>query len=454
MKIPRIMIAAPSSGSGKTLVTCGILKALQKRGQRPVSFKCGPDFIDPMFHERVLGVPADNLDLFLCGREKTMQILRQHYKQADIAVMEGVMGYYDGWSLDTDNGSSFAVAALTETPVILVISCKGMGLSIVPMIEGFMNFREGSRISGVILNGISKMLFMRLKELIESRLPLPVIGYVPVLEELHFDSRHLGLVMPGEVKEIETQLELLGTVIEETVDMDKLLEIANKADKILQKDTVPERNSGGSKKPVQIAVARDDAFCFYYKANLELLKQLGCELVPFSPLTDKKLPAHVQGLLLGGGYPELYAKELSENRSMLCSMRDVLHRGLPCIAECGGFMYLHEEMESKEGNLYPLTGIVKGRAFRTKKLVRFGYITITAQEDQVYQKAGERLRAHEFHYWDSTDSGSCYLAEKPDGKRKWNCIHVDGNLFAGYPHIHLCSNQTFAQKFVEVCSRW
>lgn len=238
------------------------------------------------------------------------------------------------------------------------------------------------------------------------------------------------------------------------MDLNLLLQIAGRARGIPPLESnlqIPVPKDG---VPVRIAVATDAAFCFYYKANLEFLERLGCELVSFSPLTDKALPADIQGLLLGGGYPELYAKELSDNSSMRNSIKSAIESGLPCIAECGGFMYLHEEMENREGSVYAMAGVISGRAFPTEKLVRFGYVTLTAQEDQTYQKAGECLKAHEFHYWDSTDSGAAYLAVKPDGKRQWNCIHVCGNLFAGYPHIHFCSNPGFAQKFAAVCAKY
>lgn len=451
MKLPRIMIAAPGSGSGKTTVTCAVLKALKDSGCNPVSSKCGPDYIDPMFHTAVLGIPSNNLDLYFCEKELTKSLLADHAKDAGIAVLEGVMGYYDGRSMDTDAGSSYEAAKVTETPVILVVKSRGMALSLAAVIKGIAEFRGDSNIAGIILNEISGMLYPRLKEMLEAELHIPVVGYIPMKPEFQMKSRHLGLVTPEETKELKEQMELLGKTASETIDLKKIMEIAQSA---------PDLHAAAlhegihmAETHVRIGIAKDQAFQFYYADNLKYLQKAGCELVCFSPLSDRKLPEDLDGIYLGGGYPEVYADRLAQNKDMRMSVKDAAASGLPCIAECGGFMYLHDFLEGGDGRQYPMTGVMKGCAYRTDHLVHFGYAALTAKEDQAFQNAGETLKVHEFHYWDSTDAGSCYHAVKPDGRKEWDCIHVRGNLFAGYPHLHFYANDTFAARFVSLCAR-
>lgn len=503
MQIPRMMIAAPASGSGKTTITCGIMAALQKRNLRVAACKCGPDYIDPMFHREVLGIASENLDLFFCEPEVLRGLFLRHASAADITVAEGVMGYYDGLSLESAAASSYDVAGTLDIPVILVVPCKGMALSVVPAILGMLEFQEDSHIRGIVLNQISGMLYPRMKQMIEDELrkrgySVPVVGYVPEQELFHLESRHLGLVMPDEIADLRERLCRIGDILSETIDMDLLLKIAADAPDIADVETggaadapdiadvetggvadvpdiagvetgiaasnrLPESCACGLEKvpgarvqekateKVRIAVAQDEAFCFYYQDNMALLRDLGCELVPFSPLHDTSLPEAVQGLLLGGGYPELYAEQLSANQAMRRKIGAAIRNGLPCIAECGGFLYLHEMMEGKDGKQYPMAGVIRGNAFRTERLGRFGYIHLRAEKDSAYLRRGEALRGHEFHYWDSTANGQDCLAVKPDGKRSWKCVHMEGNLFAGFPHLHFYSNPGFTERFVEIC---
>lgn len=475
MQIPRMMIAAPASGSGKTTITCGIMAALQKRNLRVAACKCGPDYIDPMFHREVLGIASGNLDLFFCEPEVLRGLFLRHASAADITVAEGVMGYYDGLSLESAAASSYDVAGTLDIPVILVVPCKGMALSVVPAILGMLEFQEDSHIRGIVLNQISGMLYPRMKQMIEDELrkrgySVPVVGYVPEQELFHLESRHLGLVMPDEIADLRERLCRIGDILSETIDLDLLLKIAADVPDIAGVETgiavlnrLPESCVRGSEKvpgarvqektpeKVRIAVAQDEAFCFYYQDNMALLRDLGCELIPFSPLHDTSLPEAVQGLLLGGGYPELYAEQLSSNQAMLQEIGAAIRNGLPCIAECGGFLYLHEMMEGKDGKQYPMAGVIRGNAFRTERLGRFGYIHLRAEKDSAYLRRGEALRGHEFHYWDSTANGQDCLAVKPDGKRSWKCVHMEGNLFAGFPHLHFYSNPGFTERFVEIC---
>lgn len=472
MHVPGILIAAPSSGSGKTAAACALMAAFTKRGLTVRACKCGPDYIDPMFHREVLGVDSRNLDLFFSSRDELREGYEAHISDADLAVTEGVMGYYDGMSMDSDAASSYDVSRTLGLPVLLVLPCRGASLSLAAVIKGMAEYRPDSRIRGILLNRVSGMLYPRLKEMLERELKamgheIPVVGYVPEDEAFTFESRHLGLVTPQEMEGLKGQLSRAGEILSRTVDLELVLRIAEKG---AGPDMAGRAASGGKEqekagaeifpgREVRIGVARDRAFCFYYKENMELLQNMGCRLIPFSPLSDPALPEGLDGLILGGGYPELYARQLSENRGMRDRIREAVRSGMPCLAECGGFMYLHDEMEDREGNTYPMAGVIPGRAFAAGKLVRFGYINVTAADRQQEQSGsyllpGETIRGHEFHYWDSTDSGHACRAVKPDGRRSWDCIHMEGKLFAGYPHLYLPSLPAFAERFVKRCAEW
>lgn len=454
MQNPSFMIAAASSGSGKTVISCGLMAAFGQRGLHVAACKCGPDYIDPMFHREVLGIESENLDLFFCEKEILKDLFERHTKKADITVIEGVMGYYDGMALNTEKASSYDVARTLKAPVILAVSCKGMALSVLPVIQGILGFEKDSHICGIILNRVSSMLYPRMKDMIEKGLqkagfPVPVLGHVPEDPAFGLESRHLGLVTPQEVKDIREQMEKAGRILSETVELDTLLSIAG----CRKRTESGKENSLLKEADVKIGVARDEAFCFYYKDNMELLEQSGCELIPFSPLHDCALPEDIHGLILGGGYPELHTAELEANVSMRASIKSAVKRGIPCLAECGGFMYLHEEMEDDCGISRKMAGLLPGKAFRTDKLVRFGYVELEARRDGAFLKKGEKLKGHEFHYWNSTDNGEDCVAVKPDRRKSWECIHMKENLFAGYPHIHFYSNRKFAERFVTECCK-
>lgn len=462
-KIPRLMLAAPNSGSGKTLITCGLLQALKNRGLQPASFKCGPDYIDPLFHTRVLGVPSRNLDTYFTGKELTRALFGTHAQDADLAVMEGVMGFYDGVAGVTTEASSWELADVTDTPVILVVNMRGMSLSVAALIRGFQQMKSESHIRGVILNQTSEFMCRQLRPVIEEHCQIPVLGYVPKVTDCVIESRHLGLVTPDELTDLQERIEKLARILEQTLDLDAIIQLAADAPvlswKPLQQflpDAYVTQNSSenGGMHPVRIGVARDEAFCFYYEDNLDLLRRLGAKMIYFSPLHDRKLPENLQGLLIGGGYPELYAQALSENTGMLQDIREQIAKGLPYLAECGGFMYLHERMEDMEQRRWLMAGILKGTAFYTGKLGRFGYVELTAGQDQMLGRAGDRIRAHEFHYFDSSDNGSAFHAVKPMRSRGWDCMQAGDTYAAGFPHLYYYSNPEFAVKFVETCRRY
>ena len=448
MKLPRIMITAMRSGAGKTMITCGILKAMKMQEINPASFKCGPDYIDPMFHKTVIGISSYNLDSFLCKEEGVRKILKENGGKADISVMEGVMGYYDGIAGISTEASAYDIATITETPVVMILDCKGLSVSAVPCIQGFVNYKKNSHIEGVILNRVSPMMYGRMKDLIEDQTGVKVYGYVPVLKDCALESRYLGLKLPTERKDTEEKLEKLGRQIQETVDIKGLLQLAESAPEIKGEN---EKTVELPEKPVSIRIglASDEAFCFFYRDNLELLQKTGAELIPFSPLKDKKIPENVSGLLFYGGYPELYAEQLSQNQSMRESIKEALKDGMPCIAECGGFMYLGEYIEDEKGDKFPMVGILKGKSYPTGALRRFGYVTLTG--GTVFGQDAGMIPAHEFHYYDSEDCGEEFLAEKPLSERSWKCMISTDTIFAGYPHIHYYGNTRIPEAFMK-CS--
>ena len=450
MKIPRILLAAGSSGSGKTLITCGLLEALVERGLKTTSFKCGPDYIDPMFHSRVIGTKSRNLDTFFTGSEVTKYLLTRNARDCEIAVMEGVMGLYDGVAGTTTTPSAYDLAKVTDTPVILIANSRGMSVSLAAYVKGFLEYKKDSHIKGVIFNQMSPMLYPRMKKLLEEELGVAVLGYVPKVEDCVIESRHLGLVLPDEIPELKDRLHKLAGVLEETLDIDRILELAGEAPDLL--DAKPESVTDFRlSEPVRIGVAEDEAFCFFYADNFRLLGEMGAEIVPFSPMEDKQLPDDLDGLLLYGGYPELNGKKLEQNTTMKDMIREKLKAGMPCMAECGGFMYLHEEMEGMDGNFYQMAGVIPGKAYRTPKLSRFGYVTLTQKKPALGMEDFGEIPAHEFHYFDSENCGGDFHAAKPESKRGWDCIHGTDTMLAGFPHLYYYGNPEVPKACLKKC---
>lgn len=448
MDSPRLLFAAPASGSGKTTVVCGLLRALKNRGKGVRAFKCGPDFIDPLFHETVVGVPSGTLDLFFSDQDQLKRLFCRHAAGADLCLIEGVMGYYDGLGAATDRASSYAVARALDAPVVLIVDGRGQSLSALATLEGFLRFREDSRIRGVLFNRMSESVYNALKPQVEA-LGVRPLGYVPKAPEVMVESRHLGLVTPGEIEDLGQKLDALAALLERTVDMEGLLALAGSAPAL----EAPPAPPIPPLPRTRIAVARDQAFCFLYRDNLDLLADYGAEFIFFSPLHDDALPAGAQGLILPGGYPELHARALSENESMRRSVREAIQNGLPCLAECGGFLYLHRELEDMEGRSWPMAGVLDARAYRTPRLGRFGYITLTAKADTAFLPAGEIVRGHEFHYFESESCGDALRAQKPTGSRGWDCGHSRGNLLMGFPHLYYPSDPQLIERFLRACAK-
>lgn len=453
------MIAAPNSASGKTTVTAALMRLLADKGYKVGAFKCGPDYIDTQLHAKILGAPSINLDLFFTDDTTVRYLLEKHSEGRDISIIEGVMGYYDGIAGRSAAASSYDIARTTDTPVIFVADVKGMSLSAAALLKGFIEYRADSNIKGVIFNRCSKGMFEILKGIVEEQLDIKALGYLPELDECVFSSRHLGLMLPDEIDNLDKKLAMLAKTLEQTLDLEELFKIAqtpcqveeNKMTDVSEISVLPQ----SSQKPrVKIAVAKDEAFCFYYADNLSLLEDFGAELEYFSPIHDTVLPSGTAGILLGGGYPENYARQLSENTQMLSTIKTaILDKNIPCLAECGGFLYLHSYMEDLEGKSWKMADVIDAKATYQGKLSRhFGYVTITDRKTQM------SIKGHEFHYYESTDNGAECTAQKPLSNKKWDCIHKKGrdgrgDLFVGFAHLYYYSNPSFIEAFLERCRK-
>ena len=439
MTLPRFLIAAPSSGSGKTLVTCGILQALVNRGLKVASFKCGPDYIDPMFHSRVIGTRSKNLDAFFVDDDTLRYLFSRTASENDISVIEGVMGFYDGNSVLSMEASSHDVSRKLDAPVVLLINAKGASISNLATLKGFLGFTENN-IKGVIFNQMSQKVFDMIAPEVE-RMGIRPIGYVPKVSHLVLESRHLGLVLPNEIEELREKLNQLAEVLEESLDIDALIDLASSAPEM--EAEAPEIRRLG--RPVRIGLAQDDVFCFTYEDNVEIMRAMGAEIVEFSPLNDEHLP-DVDAIILSGGYPELHASKLCANKSMMKDIREHIAAGMPCLAECGGFMYLHDRLEDADGNMHDACGVIRGEVRNTGKLSRFGYITVSSDDPGSVLRDGP-VKGHEFHYWDSDNCGDSWKAVKTNGK-EYMCMHEEGGLVAGYPHLYFYSNPAVPYNFL------
>lgn len=451
------MITAASSGSGKTMITCGLLELFKRKGLNPLACKCGPDYIDGLFHKQVLELEGMNLDSYFEAPEE----LRDKYSRLSkghLPVVEGVMGYFDGLGGSTTRASSWEVAHILDLPAVLVVDARGASVSLAAVIKGFLEFERpmGSQIKAVIFNRMSPMLYPRIRELVERETGIRAAGFVPELDFLKVGSRHLGLVLPEEIAGLREQMNRLGKCLEETIDWEFLEELGAEKE---ERDALEEENTEASCTAAfsfRLGIAMDEAFCFYYQDNLRLLERLGGELVYFSPIHDRSLPEQLDGLILGGGYPELYCEALSLNESMRESVKKAAEGGLPVLGECGGYLYLLEELEAEDGRIWPMTGVLKGKGYKKGKNSRFGYIGVEAEKDRLYLKPGEQIRGHEFHYWDCEvlEEEWVMRAKKPVGNRSWPCMRIKNQVMAGFPHLFYPSCPAFAVRFAKACVRY
>ena len=426
----QFLLAAPRSGSGKTTMTCALLMALKRRGCAPCAFKSGPDYIDPMFHRAVLGVESRSLDLFFSAPETVRTLYARGAAGHGAAVCEGAMGFYDGLGGVSDRASAWHLADTLGLPVLLVVEPKGQSLTLAAELKGLVNFRTPSHIAGILLNNCTARMHALLAPMLEKETGLPVLGFLPKLPEAVIGSRHLGLYTAAEVENLQQKLALLADAAEEHIDWPRLLALCEKEPPALpvQPETPPAR--------VRIAVAQDEAFCFTYAETLEAFRDAGAEVVFFSPLRDTALPENIGGLYLPGGYPELHARELSENTSLLREIKQKIESGLPTAAECGGFLYLGQSLTDAEGQSWPMAGVLPGEAKDAGRLVRFGYAALSADSDSMLFRAGESFPIHEFHHWDSTANGTALAAKKPVGGAEWRCGFVNEHFYAGFPHLY------------------
>lgn len=452
--IPRILISSPASASGKTTVTCALLRLLADAA----AVKCGPDFIDPLFHRQVSGRPAGNVDLFFTPPAQARALFARAVRGADIAVCEGAMGFYDGIA-GTEEASAYEVARALSCPVILVADAKGKSRSLCAEIGGFASFRErdGDRsgIRGVVLNRCSAAQYERLAPAVERECGVRALGFLEQDDACSLPSRHLGLVTPDAVSGLWEKLDALAHSARQTLDIAAITRIARSAPPLDCGDDLIQHAADETERlaraRVRIAIAQDEAFCFYYRESLDLLAAFGAEPVPFSPLRDRAIPPDCHALYLGGGYPELFPVPLAENTAMLDSLRAFCRSGAPVLAECGGFLYLK------------LAGVLAGTFENRGRLVRFGYVTLTANEDTLLCRKGDTIRAHEFHYFDTTHNGGAFTARRADGTA-WQCIESTApvaqmrptcctartaNIVAGFPHLSFASNPAFARRFVQ-----
>ena len=392
----QLLLAAPSSGSGKTTAACALLSALKARGLEPCAFKCGPDYIDPMFHRAVLGVPSHNLDLFFSTPQTVRQLYASGAAGHGSAVCEGAMGYYDGLGGVSAAASAWHTADVLGLPVLLVVRPKGVSLTLAAQLQGLKAFRTPHHIAGVLLNDCTEMLYKLLAPMLERETGLPL------------------------------------ALFDRPAPMAPAVQAAAPT--------------------VRIAVAKDEAFCFTYAETLESLQAAGAELCYFSPLRDAALPQNIGGLYLPGGYPELYASQLAANTAMRCAINTAVQRGLPTVAECGGFLYLGQTLEDAAGTAHPMAGVLPGQGFRVGRLVRFGYAMLTPQADSMLFRAGEPVPVHEFHHWDSTCNGTAFAAAKANG-RHWDCGFANGHLYAGFPHLYWAGTP-LPQRFVTAAAQY
>ncbi len=457
IRAKRVMIAAPKSGSGKTLITCALLEALKNKGLAPVSFKCGPDYIDPMFHKKVLGVDSRNLDTYFAGCEGVKSIISGCGDR--YAVIEGVMGIYDGISADGIKGSCYEIAETSKTPVILAVDASKAGRTVISMIKGILLDDSAHLIKGIILNRISGAFYESLspilrKELMDMREDISLLGFFPESKDTGIKGRHLGLMLPGEIDDIKGRIDLAASYLEKNIDLNAVISIMENAPVTEPEGETPEKSLiSECGEGLTLAVAYDDAFCFYYRDNLEIFRKCGVKIRYFSPLKDACLPSDADGMLIGGGYPENFLPELSRNTSMLDSIKKAIDGGLPSLAECGGFMYLHKTVKDIEGKRYEMTGVIDGECAYTGHTVRFGYMYIDKVNkpyaDDVLYGSLKGIRGHEFHYYDSSFNGEACLAKKPNRDGKWECMFMKNNGIWGFPHFYYGSSPEFIRCFIE-----
>ena len=456
---PRMVIAGTHSGAGKTSVVTATLAAMRARGVPVYPFKTGPDYIDPAFHAHVTGTVSRNLDSWLLDAAVLRGLFTRNSGEEGIAVIEGVMGLFDGKG-SGHVGSTAHVAEVLDAPVVLVLNAQGLSRSAAAMVAGYASFHPGTRVCGVIANRVkSPRQYALIRESVEADCGIPCLGYLPENPAFVLRSRHLGLVPASEVAALDAVVSALEEAAAATIDLDALVAIARSAP-LAQRGALPAMIPGPVSSPdipfpVRIGVARDAAFSFYYQDNFDLLTAMGAELVFFSPVHDAALPEALHGLYLGGGFPEVFAADLAANPSMRLSVRTALAGGMPAYAECGGMAYLCASLTDGGGTSYSMAGFFQSRVEMTGKLQPFGYAEVEFTRDTILGPAGTRVRTHEFHYsrlvpenGETADA----LTIRKDGAPSWNGGLAKGNVLAAYPHMHFYTAPALARSFLERCA--
>jgi cobyrinic acid a,c-diamide synthase len=448
----RLVIAGTGSGVGKTTLTIGLMSAFMKKGYTVQGFKCGPDYIDPSYHTAVTGRRSRNLDSWMLSHDTVKEILKRGSTGADISIIEGVMGFYDGKNPMNNQGSTAEISMITESPVILVVNCASMARSAAAIAKGFQCFAEGVNIVGVIANQVgSEGHYKLVKTAIEQECSIPVVGYLKRETEIEIPERHLGLIPSVERGELDPFFDQLGDLISETVDIEQIYELSQTT--TLEIDDSPLFQK--KKDPfIRIAVAKDSAFNFYYQENFELLEANGAELVYFSPLDGEALPENIDGLYIGGGFPEEFAEELSKHEHVKATIKEAVEQGLPTLAECGGYMFLTDSIQTTEGNTYPMVGVIPGEIIMQKRLAALGYREIVGAEGN-FLLGKDKAKGHEFHYstfHPKTEVRHSYQTKGMRGVQQEG--YMQGNLVSGYTHIHFASCPKVVENWIEKCSEW
>ncbi|WP_379969831.1 cobyrinate a,c-diamide synthase [Ectobacillus sp. sgz5001026] len=443
----RLVIAGTGSGVGKTTVTIGIMSALRKKGYIVQGFKCGPDYIDPTYHTAVTGRNSRNLDSWMLGHEMVKDIVNRGSAGADISIIEGVMGFFDGKNPTNNVGTTAEISIITKSPVVLVVNCASMARSSAAIVKGFQSFLEETNIVGVIANRVgSEGHFRIVKTAIEQECGIPVLGYMKRDEALTIPERHLGLVPSVERGELNPFFDTLGDAVLETVEIDRLYELAE----TMTLQVPSSQFETKEEKSVRIAVARDAAFNFYYQENFDILKAYGADLVEFSPLAGEIVPADVDGLYIGGGFPEEFAKELASQSEVKQSIRAAIERGLPTLAECGGFMFLTEAIETTNGETYEMVGVIPGIVKMQTKLAALGYREVTGTNFLL--EGNLQAKGHEFHYSTFHPKDEVPYAYETKGMRgRKQEGYMRENLIAGYTHFHFGSCPQMVVNWINRC---
>jgi cobyrinic acid a,c-diamide synthase len=456
MQIPRLVIAGTHSGVGKTTVTAGLLAAFKARGLTVQPFKCGPDYIDPTYHAFAAGIPCRNLDSWILPKPTMVELFQRAAGQGDLSLIEGVMGLYDGRGGLEEEGSTAEIAKLLQAPVLLVLDVGKTSRSSAAQVLGYQAFDPDLSLAGVIINQVGSERHMRwVKEAIEELVGVPVVGYLPKRSEIEIPERHLGLIPAVEGGSLPPAVEKIRRVVEETVDIETVLQLARSA------PPIPEAVVGlfpMESLPVQavIGLAHDEAFHFYYQDSLDLLTAWGARLVPLSPLRDSHLPSGIQGLYIGGGFPEVFAKELSANSAFRQSVTQAASAGMPIYGECGGLMYLSEGIVDFDGDRHPMVGLIEGWSAMQRKRVRMGYAVAETLQETILAPQGYKVRGHEFHWSEMAEpeEGTAYRVEGPPERREGFVRGPRGNILGSYLHLHFGADVTLAQRFIQRCALW